>query len=140
MIERITIGRPFISNAEDSFYTNIVVEPPISLGQGFIETIIGRNPSEVDVTHIATTRDVTILEARTGSPRKTLLEHGITLKHIADRICQLVVEPENAVHMSLDVAFTERAETFWSYSQQNNSSSRTYELVIDPMFQDPSTK
>ena len=103
------------STAEQIARADIIVEPPIVIGEEFNSTVLGSSPLGVDLEHVISTQDMTVLRARVGGGRDISERHWAFVGLVA-RIDRLANDPKEAIKMSEETPFIERTNLVFGYT------------------------
>lgn len=87
---------------------SIVVQPPISVGEGFKDAVLGRDGHNVGIRHVVSTPEATVFIAQSG--RGDAEARRDDIRTIAGRIGQLIYTPELVLDLVNANPFPEPAE------------------------------
>lgn len=87
----------------------ITVKPPISTGRSFREAVLGLDKSEVGLSFVASTSEVSVFVAETSRGTTSEERQGV-IHNIADRIKQFADAPEKVIEMMDENPFPEPQE------------------------------
>jgi hypothetical protein len=95
---KVTSFTEYHPNFENRTTGGIVVEPPVTSGDGYKSAVLGRDRYLVDLRHVENTATASVFLAesgRVGGPESRQAD----IRTIADRIGQLANNPESVIQM-----------------------------------------
>jgi hypothetical protein len=97
------VAEQTVRYGNDRSLGSLVVQPPIHIGEGFNDAVLGREASGVSLREVVTTNEATLLVAT--SSRGGLERRRENIQRIANRIYTVVNGPGNALAMMNQTVF-----------------------------------